>query len=544
MASWGKNWPEEMEKDLAAREIGGRQVVTFPGLPPSIYHALSASAARNPDKTALVDNWGRPYSYAMLLRLTNQFAGLLHHNFGVRKGDHIGLMLYNSVEFCISFLALCKIGAVTVPLPSKYKQPEVLSLAEKADVCGVICDADFYNWFLPCLEQGVWLIKSTEGARGYGFASLFPEEAASVKAAGEPADPVILMFTSGTTSRSKGALLRNYNLMHAVEAYRRTLRISEEDRTMISVPIYHITGMSALLSLFLYVGGTIYLQKKVDGPRMLACIRENEITFLHVSPTVLYLLLDCQERFPHIPSLRKIACGSSNTPPEIIRRYHSWMPLMEFHTVYGLTETTSPATVFPYDAALSPHIGSDGWPIPGLECIIVDENGQELQQGAVGEVALRGAVILESYYHMESGAFLPGGWFRTGDLGYFDPQGYLFIVDRKKDMINRGGEKICSFDVENELYALPGVAEAAVVGVPDEKYGEIPAAAVRLQKGAELTEAEIRAALAKRLAKYQIPQRFLFLSEIPKTPNTKTDKKAIRLLFTELPKQLTEDYIC
>ena len=491
------------------------------------------------DKTAVIDNWNKKISYSELLKFTDTVAARLRAVYQVRKGDHVAVMLYNSLEFCVAFLALNKLGAVTVPLPTKYKQPEVVSLTEKAAVNLVLCDCDFYDWFAGFEQKGIRRICVHCSEQEYGFAGWGPGQTTDLPGEGMPEDPAILMFTSGTTSFSKGALLCNYNIMHAVAAYQKIFRITPEDRTVIAIPIYHITGITALLGLFLYAGGTVWLHKQFDASRVLKCVHEEQLTFLHASPTVFFLLLGKRDSFPSLPSLRSLACGSSNMPVAAIRKLRTWLPDADFHTVYGLTETSSPATIFPGNASESPYIGSSGLPIPGLELKITNDCGEEVPDGEIGEILLRGTVILECYFRLETDAITAEGWFKTGDLGYVNPEGYLYVVDRKKDMINRGGEKICSFDVENELHMLSGIEEAAVVGIADEKYGEVPAAAIKPEKGSSLSAQEIRSLLKSRLASYQIPSQYLFLSEIPKTPNGKTDKREIRKLFIQAKENST-----
>ena len=275
------------------------------------------------------------------------------------------------------------------------------------------------------------------------------------------------MFTSGTTSQSKGVIIKNYSIMHAIVSYQRIFQITDRDTTLIPIPIYLVTGLVALLGLTLYAGGTVYLHKFFDAKRE-------------------------KDSFPSLPSLRLLACGSSNMSKEKLTEIHRWLPCAVFHTVYGLTETCSPATIFPGDASTSSYIGSSGLPIPGTCFCILDDSGSQMQTGQVGEIAVRGTVLLDRYYQKGTGELDEDGWLRTGDLGYFNGEGYLFIVDRKKDMINRGGEKIWSFDVENELYRLDGIDEAAVVGIPHDIYGEVPVAAVKLSPESILTDQQIQ----------------------------------------------------
>ena len=507
-----------------------RSVQTYQELPEHLYAALRATAARWPDKTAVSDDFGHEATYSELLSKTDRFSAYLYRHAGVRKGSHVAMMLYNSLEFGVAFLAINKLGAVAVPLQTKYREPEILALLEKADIDCIISDRAFQNWFASFSGKGIPVLVCRDLHEGYGFSAMEDDETEMGIAPGGALDTTLLIFTSGTTSRSKGVVIKNYNIMHAILSYEKTLRITSDDVTVIPVPMYLVTGLVALFGLFVRVGGTIYIQQFFHADKVLSCVRDHHVTFIHASPTVFSLLLGEAENYPELPSLVKFACGSSNMPKEKIRQLHDWLPQSAFHTVYGLTETTSPGTIFPSDAALSPHIGSSGIPIPGTCFRILAEDGSELPPGSVGEIFVTGANILDSYYKMDTPLW-KDNWLDTGDLGYFSQDGYLYIVDRRKDMINRGGEKICSFDVENEIYMIDGVLEAAVVGIPDEMYGEIPAAAIKTVPGFALTEDGIRRYLKTRLASYQVPARILFLDEIPLTPNGKVDKKFIRTLF-------------
>lgn len=533
-------WDKALTRDMVQKKLlNGQNICTFPNMPDNLYAALEKTASLYPDKTAFVDDSGRAYTYCEFKKRCIELAAYLYSRYRIGQGSHVGLMMYNCVEFCAAFMALSRLGAVAIPLPGKFKETEVLSLAERADVELVICDEAFEKWFLK--YYGTRMVITVRGVGcQYGFQEQFDgwvnqkEDMEKLLQAGTGGSfaPAVIMFTSGTTSRSKGVLLRNYNIMHAVESYRRILGITREDISVIATPIYHITGLVALLGLFLHVGGTLYLHKFFNAGRVLRDAREKQFTFIHASPTVFHLLIQEGENTPPISTLRSFACGSSNMSKSQLRRLHKWLPDSAFHTVYGLTETSSPATVFPGDAAVSERIGSSGKPIPGTWFKIVDEEGRELSFGEVGEIAVKGSVVLDSYYKQTADE-LQNGWLRTGDLGYFTEDAYLFVVDRKKDMINRGGEKIWCFDVENEIAAMEGVQDAAVVGIPDALYGETAAAVVRLDTGSSLTPEEIQNYLYRRIAKYKVPVLIKVVDKVPQTANGKTDKITIKKLLAE-----------
>lgn len=528
---WKKPEIQVVKKTLS----NGKVITTYPDLPKNIYSSFRATAERHMEKVAVVDDEGRQYSYKKMMEMTDDFSSWLIHEFGVTRRKHVALMLYNSIEFCTTFLSLNRIGAVVVPLPTKFKMEEVHALVEKSDVEFIICDEKFEDYFEK-YQQNLNICVVPDGKEKYGLETFTSTKDLSVVEEIEEkvtdVDLALMLFTSGTTSMSKGVTIRNYNIMHAVESYHKVLGITEEDKAIIPVPIYLVTGLVAVFGLMIHIGGTVCLNRFFDAKRVLEDINKYGITFFHASPTVFTLILKERKHYPELPMLRMFACGSCNMPPEKIKMLHEWLPKSEFRTIYGLTETTSPGTVFPTDASSSPYIGSSGIPIPGSAYKIVDEEGNEVKDGEQGEILVKGSNITENYYKSKRVA-LEDEWLHTGDIGWFNTEGYLYIADRKKDMINRGGEKICSYDVENKLLEMNEVEDAAVVGIPDELYGEAPAALIKLKKGTVIEEAEIKAFLKSQMASYKVPQKILFTEDIPLTENMKINKRKVRKMFSE-----------
>ena len=528
---WKKPEIQVVKKTLS----NGKVITTYPDLPKNIYSSFRATAERHMEKVAVVDDEGRQYSYKKMMKMTDDFSSWLIHEFGVTRRKHVALMLYNSIEFCTTFLSLNRIGAVVVPLPTKFKMEEVHALVEKSDVEFIICDEKFEDYFEK-YQQNLNICVIPDGKEKYGLETFTSTKDLSVAEEIEEkvtdVDLALMLFTSGTTSMSKGVTIRNYNIMHAVESYHKVLGITEEDKAIIPVPIYLVTGLVAVFGLMIHIGGTVCLNRFFDAKRVLEDINKYGITFFHASPTVFTLILKERKHYPELPMLRMFACGSCNMPPEKIKMLHEWLPKSEFRTIYGLTETTSPGTVFPTDASSSPYIGSSGIPIPGSAYKIVDEEGNEVKDGEQGEILVKGSNITENYYKSKRVA-LEDEWLHTGDIGWFNTEGYLYIADRKKDMINRGGEKICSYDVENKLLEMNEVEDAAVVGIPDELYGEAPAALIKLKKGTVIEEAEIKEFLKSQMASYKVPQKILFTEDIPLTENMKINKRKVRKMFSE-----------
>lgn len=551
MLSGNLLWDEKYTHDMLLVKHRERYELSYPNLPANMHEVLSATAAKFPNKIAIIDEFDQETTFEQLREKTDLFAAMLAENFGVGKGMRVGILLYNSLEFCVAFYALCKLGAVTVPIPTKFKREEIEALMEKARLDILIHDNEFdaiVEDALTSLGAGAISIPFAQGV--YGFApgayvgrmgkkrrspSLRASQRRNVHARaaakGGLADDCILMFTSGTTSESKGVVLSNMNLMHSIITYHRLLDLTPDDVSIIPMPMYHITGLAALLSLFTLVGGTLYLHKKFEARRVLDEVRARGITLIHASPTIFIKILAEKDNCPSLPSLRQLACGSSNMPIKYLRELKTWLPNISFRTIYGLTETSSPASVFPGDAASSPYIGSSGWPVPGLMMKVVDDAGRELPNGQVGELLIRGAVVMEEYDGRTDG-FTEDRWFKSGDLARLTDDGYVYITDRKKDMINRGGEKVWSYEIENLLHDCPDVLEAAVVGMPDDVYGEIVAALIRPRPGSGSTPQGILDQLSGRVAKYKLPSLIHMTDDIPRTPNGKVDKIAIRRLLT------------
>lgn len=523
-------WKNDFEADMETVRFHGITYSIFKGEPITLYCALAESSRLYPERIALVSPKNRSYTFQEFQGMVDRFAVYLEQKMKINKGTAVGLLHYNSVEFCTALLALNKLGAITVPLPGKFKQQEILSLIHKANLSFIICHEDYESWFSDNSFFSGKLLVSRDANDDYGFSSMVADPDISSALCTDRKAPAILMFTSGTTSKSKGVILCNYSIAHAICSYQKIFHLTHNDRTLLAVPIYHITGLVAILGVMLYSGGTIFLHKFFHPEEAVQTLKKENITFFHASPTVFSMLLQERKQIASLPDMRILACGSSNMAREKIIELHQWMPNMEFRTVYGLTETTSPATIFPVDAATSPYIGSSGIPIPGVSCKIVNEDGKELPPMEIGEILLNGPNLLYQYYGTDIPAYIDG-WFYTGDLGYLNEDGYLYIASRKKDMINRGGEKICSYDVENVIYSMPQIEEAAIVGVPDEIYGEVAAAAVVLKQDSSLSLKELQTYLSDKLAKYKIPAHLMILPHLPVTPSHKTDKKAIKQLF-------------
>lgn len=525
------HWDQLIQSKMVRCSYKGRRVFTYTAAAANLYVDLAQSEGRYGDKVAIVADDGKTYTYSAFRALVDNLAQHFKQKYNVGKGDKIALLLYNTVEFCTAVYAISKLGAVVVPMNSKCKPGEWAQMLSQIPVRLLLLDTrliqhkgalekQFGEMAILLVEDSMW--------------SHLPKADQLIEPDSCWEDEFIYMFTSGTTATSKCVVLSNFNVSNAISTYEAVLPIGSEDRTVISTPIYHITGLVALLGLFVHCGGTIYLHLKYDPVRVLQCVETNKITLIHASPTVFTMLWENMKPEQDLSSLTQFACGSANMPPEMIIRLKDRLPQMSFRTIYGLTENSSPASIFPGDAARSSKIGSSGLPIPGMQMKVVDDEGKPVPVGETGELMMYGMVILDRYYNLETDALSADGWLKTGDIARLDQEGYIYIVDRKKDMINRGGEKIWSNEVENVIHKMGGVAEVVIIGIPDEKYGEVVMAVIRRQEspaGESLTESSVQQWTAQKIAKFKVPALVVFVDEIPKTHNGKVSKKTLREQF-------------
>lgn len=520
-------WPREITGEMVLRQTPSGQVQTYADTPAGFHPSLVASAHRDPRRTCLVDDGGRPWTFGEVLGRVDDLIDALQTGAGIVSGDRVALLLESSVEFCTAVYAINALGAVVVPVPTKFRESEIVALLARSRARLAIVESRFGD---VARHSGVATVVCVDDALDYRLGRFAPWGSGHPHAPrSEMSRDAVLMYTSGTTSQSKGALLTNLNVGHAVESYRRILGVTAADRCLLPVPIYHVTGLVAVMALMVHTGGTLVLHRRFDARRVLTSIREERITFLHASPTVFTLLLRQRADFPSLPTWRLAACGSAHMPVARIDELRAWLPGLSFRPVYGLTESSSPAFVMPGWADPHAHAGSSGLPVPGMQAKVVDEGGREVGPSEVGRILLRGANILDCYDGLPDS--LHDGWLDTGDLGHLDGEGYLHVVDRVKDMINRGGEKVWCIDVEEELRRIPGITDAAVVGVRDDLYGEVPVALVVSDPSLTLTDEDVHVALARRLPRYQVPVRLRWTDHLPLTANLKVDKRAIRALF-------------
>jgi long-chain acyl-CoA synthetase len=345
----------------------------------------------------------------------------------------------------------------------------------------------------------------------------------------EPGDVATLLYTSGTTGFPKGAMISHANAFFNAESCLATLGYREDDVGLVSLPLFHVTALDSQLVALLAVGGSLVLQEEYDTRQALELVSAHGVTTLFLVPAV-YKLFTLRQDLGHydLSRVRVAAYGGAPMDPETVRALQRLLPA-ELHNCYGLTECSSLGTVLPADLALS-RADSVGRAVPGTEAEVRDPAGVKLPPGEAGELWLRGPHIVQGYWGApeKTAQAIQDGWLRTGDLARIDEDGLVVILDRLKDMINRGGEKIYGLEVENALYAFPGVAEAAVVGVPHPVFGEVPVAFLAPLPGSTLDPEAVRRHCAARLADFKVPVGWRLVETLPRNAGGKVLKDVLK----------------
>ena len=512
--------------------------------PANLHELLAQRAGIMPEKDFLFSEGdGRKFCYAEFMTAVNRAARLLALH-GVGRGEVVSLLMPNSAEYIIAYFACWKLGAVAGPINSLLKAQEISFVLSDSETKALLVHSDF----LPTIES---IRKELPGLRAV---IAFDDEASATKdfsgdsgddavgarhAVPQPATDIdcdseaIIIYTSGTTGKPKGCLLTHGNLIANARQISQWLEFTKSDRLLTIMPLFHMNAVSVTTMSVLYAGGSTVVSPKFSASRFWQIISDYQITSFGSVATMLSMLLttypDGVPKGLATNQLRFAMCGSAPVPAEVMKRFEETFNCLVIEG-YGLSESTCRSTFNPPDERRRP--GSCGKPI-GNEMRVVDEEDREVADGELGEIVLRGENILKGYYRNPeaTATAFRNGWFHTGDVGYRDEEGYFYIVDRKSDMIIRGGENIYPREIDEVLYQHPAVAAAASIGVPDQLYGEEVAAFIVLKEGREATEDEFIAFCRARLADYKCPKTIRIVNEIPKGPTGKLLKRELATKF-------------
>jgi len=491
---------------------------------------------KNPDTPAIVVDGGDTLTYGAFADTVDRTAAVLRRR-GVRAGDAVAYLGENSPTFLQVLFGCARIGAVFVPVNTRLAAPEIQHVLTDSGARALIHDPEFAERILPGIEAASIgeVILTGEGISHHpGLDALTAEaDSADVDTVDVALDdPAAIIYTSGTTGRAKGAVLTHGNLtwvaLNSIVDY----DIVSTDVALMISPLFHVAslGMGALPVIL--KGATLVLEKGFEAGRALELIERHGVTMLSGVPTTYQLMADHPAwATTDLSTLRKLTCGGSAVPTRILNAYEERG--LSFSQGYGMTETSPGAT------SLAPTMtrekqGSVGLPHFFTEVRITDESGAVVPAGTVGEIEIAGPNVFAGYHGLPeatASAFRADGWFRSGDLGYLDDDGYLYISDRLKDMIISGGENIYPAEVENLINDIRGISGVAVIGVPDERWGEVPWAVVTVKDGAEVTTESVRAQLDGVLARYKLPKNVVVVEDLPRTASGKVRKAALRDLF-------------
>lgn len=441
---------------------------------------------------------------------------------GIGRGDRVLVVVPTSAEFVIAYHAILALGATAVTVNTLCTEPELAYFIEDAECSYAIGwdeTEDAVKAAASAARLGLWILS----AGCMGTADEIPELA---DVAGD--DASVLLYTSGTTGRPKGAVLTHDNLTSCGAAFNEALDLSSDERMGTALPLFHVFGQAAVMFSTYHAGGCLSLLRPFDAAALLEMAAEHRLTAMSGVPTMWNAMLHAETDVTadDLADLRLASSGGAALPLEVALAFERRFGAMVLDG-YGLSETTGAAT---FNQADRPRKDmSVGRALPGMEITVLDEAREPVPVGETGEVAIAGPVVMREYWNRPDATSdaRHGRWLLTGDIGRMDEDGDLWIVDRKKDLVIRGGYNVYPREVEEVLYAHPDILEAAVIGVPDEHLGEEIAAVVTPRPGATLDPAELRGWLGERLAAYKVPRIYKLVEELPKGATGKILKRAL-----------------
>ena len=498
----------------------GRVIRCDPDRPASLAASLRAAVERAPDREALVDG-ERRMTYGELGAAVDGAASAIA-DMGVKRGDRVALLLGNRLETVVLLYACAVAGAIAVPMNLRQSAHETEIALNESGARLLFHERDAS---LPDFAATAELARAIEVADDIALPRADPRTFGPVQ---EEA-PFAILFTSGTTGKPKGAVLTHFNVAHSIMHFRRHYALREGERTLLAVPASHVTGLVALIAVTVDVAGCLVIMRQFQARAFLDIAAAEAIGYTLLVPAMYVLVLMNPAFDPvRLANWRVGGFGGAPMPPSAVADLAASLPGLTLHNTYGATETTSPAVIMPGDAAAA-RCTQVGLPVACCDLLIVDEEGRECAKGATGEIWIAGPMVIPGYWNNAdaNAKEFAGGYWKSGDIGSVDDKGFVTLHDRKKDMINRGGFKIYSAEVENILCSDERVIEVAVVGRPCPVLGERVEAFIHADDHA-IAE-ELQTLCAARLSDYKVPERFHFEAQpLPRNANGKIMKAALR----------------
>jgi long-chain acyl-CoA synthetase len=527
-------WLGEVRPMRYERHYCDRVVRCFVERPRNAYALLQEAAARNPDGEALVCGSERLTYRAFEDAVAHTAAGL--RTLGVGQGDRVALLLGNGIAFPVIMFAVLRLGAIAVPISVREQTPGLAYMLSQSGASVVVHDAEL-DARLPAPGESQVLQHrvAVHALAPWHHMSILGESGSLPPAAVAEEDTAVILYTSGTTGRPKGAMLTHLSIAHSVLHYEYCMGLSMGDRAIAAVPLSHVTGVIALIAAMARAAATLIVMPSFRAAEFLALAERERMTHSLMVPAMYNLCL-LEPRFAtrDLSAWRVGAYGGAPMAPATIARFAEQLPDLALMNAYGATETTSPVTLMP-PSETSRRSDSVGCAIPCADILVMDERGCEVPAGAEGEIWLGGPMVVKGYWNnlQATAESFVGGYWRSGDIGSIDTDGYLRVFDRKKDMINRGGYKVYSVEVENALMSHPAIVEAAAVARPCPVLGERVHAFVVLSDVA-VDAGQLRQHCARLLADYKLPDTFTLRREpLPRNANGKLMKRTLRDAATE-----------
>ena len=508
----------------------------FKNRPKNVVELLQNTVKKYPDKIGFISGDDR-LTFKEFDGIVDRIAAGLER-YGVKRGDHVAMLLGIQMEFPLTFFALMKLGAVVVPLNTRFKGEELAYEINDSESRVLIVDEEYWPSIDSVRGQlqtvGKIFFNGPHVPEGTLPFSLLREnrEEGFTRATSAEADTAAIMYTSGTTGRPKGAILQQRGFTLTAMLVSDFALFEPEDKMICSVPLFHITGLSCVMLPPIFSGVACVYMRQFKTKDFLEVMARGKVTHYLGVINVVWLMVNHPDFDQYdFSSFKAAFFGGSPATEEMVRGIFSKLPHLQISVGYGLTECFAMTTSTPFEDALR-KIKAVGQCLPIMDAKIVDDEEKELPIGGIGEIVLKGAKVFKGYWKKPEAtrATIVDGWLHTGDIGKIDEEGFIYILDRKKDMINRGGEKIYSLEVENVLSGHPKVLEVAVVGVTDKFLGEAVKAAIVLRPGQKADEEEMKKYCSGHLADYKVPKYIEFLESLPRNPAGKVIKGDLKYI--------------
>ncbi|MCG5073591.1 class I adenylate-forming enzyme family protein [Paraburkholderia tagetis] len=523
-------WEARAPKPRRERHFDNRDVLCFPDAPGSFAKLFIDAVAKNPHGDAVVCGDERLTWNALDERVRRVATGLSRR--GVGKGDRVALLLSNRAEFVIAMFAVTCLGAIFVPMNIREQKPELQYVLNHCGAILLIHDADLLERLPASVDVPSLLSRISVGGAGGpdDFTELQNDAPLAEHVSLAADDTAAIVYTSGTTGRPKGAMLSGLGIVHGALHYKYAMELTSEDRSIAAVPLSHVTGLTALVAAMTACAGAILILREFKVEAFLSLAEKERMTHTVIVPAMYNLcLVRADMGKSNLSAWRIGGYGGAPMSAATIAKLANVLPGLKLMNLYGATETTAPATIMPPDKTYE-RPDSVGLPVACAEISIMNDVGQEVPAGESGEIWIKGPSVSPGYWNDAAATekeFTQGYW-HSGDIGSMDAGGYVQVLDRKKDLINRGGYKIYSAEVESVMLEHNDVVEAVVVGTPCAVLGERAHAFVTL-KNAALSAEELRAFCAERLSDYKVPESFTILNDpLPRNANGKVLKRVLR----------------